>query len=72
MNGQIVRVRAAPNDSDDAVDCRIDDVVDIAGVVALKDTHGNAVVRIEAPNSLCRRRCGNERNDSQHAQHGVD
>jgi hypothetical protein len=71
MDGQVVRVRAAPNDSHDAVDRRIDDVMNVAGVVALKNTHGNAVVRIEARDSLCRRRCNDQRDDRHHTQYGL-
>ena len=41
VNRQVVRVRTAPDEPDDPVDGRIDDVMDVAGVVALEDPHGD-------------------------------
>lgn len=67
MYGQVMRVRAAPDNPHDAVDHRIDDVVDVPSVVALKNAHGNAVVRIEARDSLCGRCRGTESDKSQQA-----
>src|SRR5262245_18124776 len=52
MRGEVVCVRAALDETDDLVGRGIDDVVDIAGVVALEDPHGHAVVRVEARHAL--------------------
>ena len=63
MDGQVVRVRAAVDQADDPVDGGIDDVVDVAGVVALQDAHGDPVVGVEPRYALCAER-RRERNDT--------
>jgi hypothetical protein len=65
MRGQVVRVRAAADDPDHLVDRRIDDVVDVAGVVALENPDGHAVVGIE-PRHPLRRRGRSECQDTEH------
>ena len=55
VDGQVVRVRTAPDEPGHPVDGRIDDVVDVAGVVALEDPHRHPVVGVEPGNPLrCR------------------
>ena len=56
MGRQIVRVRAAPDDPDHLVDCRIDHVLRGAGIVALQDADGNPVIGIELRHALRRGR----------------
>jgi hypothetical protein len=55
VNRQIVSVGTAADDADDLVDGRVDDVMNVAGVVALKDPYGDTVVRVESRYPLC---CG--------------
>ena len=44
MDSQVVGVRTALDQAHHLVDCWIDDLVDVAGVVALQDAHRDAVV----------------------------
>jgi hypothetical protein len=69
VNRQIVGVWTAPDEANNLVGGWIDDVMDVAGVVALEDSHGNPRVRVESRNSLCGCRCGQE-NDTGEDAHG--
>ena len=55
---QVVRIRTAPDEPHDLVAGRIDDVVDVAGVVALQNPHGDPVVGVELRDALRRCRSG--------------
>jgi hypothetical protein len=57
MDRQIVGIRAALDESNHLVAGWIDDVVDVAGVVALQDANGNPCIGIEPGHSLRRQRC---------------
>ena len=61
VHRQVVGMRTAPDDSDDLVDGWIDDVMDVAGVIALQDPHRDAVIRVEARHALSRGRCGEKK-----------
>ena len=50
----------------------IDDVVDVAGVVALQDPHGDAVVGVEARHALCRRQRSHEQEAERDLQRPTD
>jgi hypothetical protein len=58
MDADIVGVRTTLDHADHLVDGRIDDVMRIAGVVALEDADGDPVIRIEARHPLPRHRRG--------------
>jgi hypothetical protein len=68
MDGQIVCVRAAPDESHYFVGSRINDVVDVSGVVALEDAYGDPVVGIEPGDPLARRRCRQKNNPEKGGQ----
>jgi hypothetical protein len=66
MSGQIVRVRTTPDETRDPVRSRIDDVMDVARVVALEDSHGDALVGIEPRDPLA----GHRRRQTQRHREG--
>ena len=77
VSGQIVRVRTAPDESRHPVGRGIDDVMDVSGVVALEDPHGDPVVGVEPRYALRRRRRRQEddaeedRQRSDHGEHAI-
>ncbi len=72
MRGQVVRVRAALDDADHLVDGRVDDVVDVAGVVALEDPDRDPLIGVEPRHSLCGDRCGEENDAGEDAHGSID
>jgi hypothetical protein len=68
MDREVVGVRTAADESDHPVRRRVNDVVDVAGVVALENADGNAFVGIAPRNALRahrRRKDGQRRDDDQ-------
>ncbi len=53
------------DDAYDLVRQRVDDVLDVAGVVALQDPDNNPVVGVEAWDFLSRERCPEERHSQE-------
>jgi hypothetical protein len=60
VHGEVVRVRTTLDEAHHLIDGRVDDVVEIAGVVALQDAHGDALIGIEAGHTLRRDRRGEQ------------
>jgi hypothetical protein len=69
VHRQVVGMRTSPDEANHLVDGRIDDVMDVAGVVALKDANRHARIRIESRHALCRdrRRQHDDANKNAHA-----
>ena len=65
MRRDVVRVRTAPDEAETRWVVGIDDVMDIAGVVALEDAHGHARVGVEPGHALGRQGASSENDDDQ-------
>ena len=68
---EVVRPRTALDDAYDLVRQRVDDVLDVAGVVALQDPDNNPVVGVEPWDLLSRDRCPEERRSQEQQEETV-